>query len=52
MALEILAALRKAGVPANALELEITETSIIESPESAIACLKRITFFWSHYIDG
>lgn len=42
IALEILAALRKAGVPANALELEITETSIIESPESAIAVLNDL----------
>jgi len=42
IALEILAALRKAGVQANALELEITETSIIESPESAIVVLNEL----------
>jgi len=42
MALEILAALRKAQVPAGALELEITETSIIESPESAIVVLNEL----------
>ena len=42
IALEIMAALRKADVPANSLELEITETSIIESPESAIIVLNEL----------
>ena len=42
LVLDILAALRKANVPANALELEITETSIIESPESAIILLNEL----------
>jgi len=37
-----MAALRKADVPANCLELEITETSIIESPESAIEILNEL----------
>ncbi|MEE9335012.1 MAG: EAL domain-containing protein [Granulosicoccaceae bacterium] len=42
IALEIMAALRKADVPAGVLELEITETSIIESPTSAIVVLNEL----------
>jgi len=42
LALEVLAALKKAQLPASCIELEITETSMIESPDSAFKVLSEL----------
>lgn len=40
---EIKAALKESGLPANQLEIEITESILIESVEKAIKCIKQIS---------
>lgn len=40
---EIKAALKESGLPANQLEIEITESILIESVDKAIECIKQIS---------
>jgi EAL domain-containing protein (putative c-di-GMP-specific phosphodiesterase class I) len=40
---EIKAALKESGLPANQLEIEITESILIESVDKAVECIKQIS---------